>query len=301
MVTECEEYRYSLRWIFDEEKQHELNVKTLLKSEQALADFIYDIAKQLDVSLEIKAIPREEGSLKSEFIILWEKNKDKVFVAAITTIFSIALTTFFQQIQEPKSTSLDKEKFMIEIQEKVNSGSLTVEQAKIYIEEFSSIEKYKNTFFKANKADKEVSEIEVKQGGAVTATIPSEDFDNFISKKQSSEIIIPKAKVYIISPVLVAGTQEKWTGEYEGERIRFNIKDKEFLEKSQNKVISFNTGFFIICELQKVVKNIDGKEQVSWEVLEVTHSATDEENILEFEHSRKTKNKRIPGQMSLFD
>ncbi len=33
MVTaELEEYSYSLRWIFDDE-QHELNAKTLLKSE----------------------------------------------------------------------------------------------------------------------------------------------------------------------------------------------------------------------------------------------------------------------------
>ena len=62
MVTaELEEYSYSLRWIFDDDEQHELNAKTLLKSEQALISFIYDIAKQFEFSLEIKVSAREEG------------------------------------------------------------------------------------------------------------------------------------------------------------------------------------------------------------------------------------------------
>lgn len=301
LVSEFEEFNYSIRWIFDDKEQHELNAKTLLKSEQALTDFLYHIAKQFDLPIEIKALAREEGSLGSEFKILWKKNKDKVFVATISALLPIILSTFFNQIQEPKSTELDREKFMIEIQDKVNDGSLTLEQASVYIEDFSSVSKYRNSFFKANKADKEVSEIEVKQEGAVTNKIPKSDFDAYITNGESNEATIPNAKVYIISPVLVAGTQEKWTGEYEGEKIRFHIKDKEFLEKSQNKVISFNTGFFIICELRRIVKNVDGKETITWEVLEVTHRAVDEESIVEFEHTRKSKNRVLPGQMDLFN
>lgn len=295
------EYNYSLRWIFDDLEQHTLNVKTLLKSEQALTDFIYDIGKQLDFQIEIKALARKEGSLKSEFTILWKENKNQVFVATIAASIPIILTAFFQQIQEPKSTELDREKFMIELQEKVNNGTLTKEQVETYIENFTSLDKYRNAFFKANKADKEVVGLEVKQGTETISTIPSTDFDNYISQSANNEIVIPNAKVYIISPVLVAGIKEKWTGEYEGEKIRFTIKDKEFLEKSQNKVISFNTGFFIVCELRRVVKTVDGKEQVNWEVLEVTHRAVDEDNIVEFEHSRRVKNRSISGQMSLFD
>lgn len=133
------------------------------------------------------------------------------------------------------------------------------------------------------------------------ATIPSQDFEHCISQNQTTEVIIPNAKVHIISPVLVAGNQEKWTGEYEGEKIRFHIKDKEFLDKSQNKVISFNTGFFIICELRQLIKIVDGKEQMTWEVLNVTHRGVDDENITEFEHTRKSRKGIIPGQTSLFD
>ncbi len=301
MVTEYNEYNYSLRWLFDDLEQHDLNVKTLLKSEQALTDFIYDVAKQLDIQIEIKALARKEGSLKSEFTILWKETKSQVFVATIAAVIPVILAAFFQQIQEPKSTELDREKFIIELQEKVNNGTLTKEQVETYIESFSSLDKYRNVFFKVNKSDEEVTGIEVKQGNNTIATIPSTDFENYISQSKMTGVIVPNAKVYIVSPVLVAGTQEKWTGEYEGEKIRFTIKDKEFLEKSQNKVISFNTGFFIICELHRVVKTIDGKEQVSWEVLEVTHRAVDEENIVEFEHSRRGKHRPLPGQMTLFD
>lgn len=300
-IVELEEYSYAIRWIFEDIEQHELNVKTLLKSEQALTNFIYDIAKQFEIPLEIKVAAREEGSLRSKFKILWKNNKDKIFVGTVSAIIPVALSAFFQQIQEPKSTALDREKFVIELQEKVNNGTLTQEQVEIYIENFSSVNQYKNAFFKANKSDKEVSGIEVEQEGDVTTTIPSEDFDNYIFQIQSSDTIIQNAKVYIISPVLVAGIQEKWTGEYEGESIRFYVKDKEFLEKSQNKVISFNTGFFIICEIRKITKVIDGREQVIWEISEVTDFGTDEEHIFEFKHSnRTTKNKIVAGQLSLF-
>ena len=77
---------------------------------------------------------------------------------------------------------------------------MTQEQVETYFENFSSISKYQTAFFKANKADKEVSGIEVKQEVTVTATIPSEDFDNYIFQKQNNDTIIQNAKVYIISP-----------------------------------------------------------------------------------------------------
>ena len=177
---------------------------------------------------------------------------------------------------------------------------MTQEQVETYFENFSSISKYQTAFFKANKADKEVSGIEVKQEVTVTATIPSEDFDNYIFQKQNNDTIIQNAKVYIISPVLVAGIQKKWTGEYEGENIRIYVKDKEFLEKSQNKVISFNTGFFIICEIRKITNITDGKEKIIWEISEVTNYGTDEEHIFKHNTSRNTKNKVVVGQLSLF-
>ena len=285
MDTEIGEYSYSIRWIFEDSKKHELDAKTLLKSEQNLADFLYEITNQFGLSIEIRALARDKGS----------------FIAGITSIISISLTAFFQQVQEPKSTTLDREKLVLDLQEKINKGDLTLEQAKTYIEEFSSLAKYKNAFFKANKIDKEISEIEITQEGKVTSNIGSGEFDNYISNNQTSETVIYDAKVYIISPVLVAGVTEKWTGEYEGDKIRFSVKDKDFLEKSQNKVISFNTGFFIRCKLRKIDKSIAGKEQCAWEVLEVTHYAVDDEHVVEFEHRIKSKNKEISGQMTLFD
>ena len=69
------------------------------------------------------------------------------------------------------------------------------------------------------------------QEGKVTSNIGSGEFDNYISNNQTSETVIYDAKVYIISPVLVAGVTEKWTGEYEGDKIRFSVKDKDFFRK----------------------------------------------------------------------
>ncbi|WP_237658696.1 hypothetical protein [Streptococcus suis] len=113
MVTaELEEYSYSLRWIFDDDEQHELNAKTLLKSEQALISFIYDIAKQFEFSLEIKVSAREEGSLKSRFKIFWQKNKDQILISTIPSVITIVLTAFFHNFKS-QSLRLLKEKNLL--------------------------------------------------------------------------------------------------------------------------------------------------------------------------------------------
>ena len=86
-----------------------------------MISFIYDIAKQFEFSLEIKVSAREEGSLKSRFKIFWQKNKDQILISTIPSVITIVLTAFFSQLQELKSTALEREKFVIELQEKVNN------------------------------------------------------------------------------------------------------------------------------------------------------------------------------------
>lgn len=45
------------------------------------------------------------------------------------------------------------------------------------------------------------------------------------------------ARIFIIFPVILSGSNELWSGEYNQEKIRFYIKDKSFLETSQTKKI----------------------------------------------------------------
>ena len=130
-----------------------------------MISFIYDIAKQFEFSLEIKVSAREEGSLKSRFKIFWQKNKDQILISTIPSVITIVLTAFFSQLQEPKSTALEREKFVIELQEKVNNGTLTQEQVETYIENFSSISKYKTAFLKQIKPIKKFQELRLSKRG----------------------------------------------------------------------------------------------------------------------------------------
>ncbi|WP_254451602.1 hypothetical protein [Streptococcus parasuis] len=128
-----------------------------------MISFIYDIAKQFEFSLEIKVSAREEGRLKSSFKIFWQKNKDKILISTIPSVIAIVLTAFFSQLQEPKSTDLEREKFVIELQEKVNNGTLTQEQVETYFENFSSISKYQTAFLKQIKPIKKFQELRLSR------------------------------------------------------------------------------------------------------------------------------------------
>lgn len=297
MGTEIGDYSYSIRWIFDEKELHEIDSRTLLKSEEAITTLLYTVAKKFNFRIEIKVKPREKGSFDISHIVTILGEHKEVFML----ILGAAINKFFSPNPTPKNSNVEKGTFMSECFKRINDGSLTEAQANALIENFGFTGKQKNAFYKANKSDNTIREIEVKNTDRVIAKIPKEDFDDYIADQQTSEIDIYDAKVYIISPVLVPGVTEKWIGDYEGNKIRFSVKDKEFLEKSQNKVISFNTGFFIKCKLRKIEKSIADKEQCAWEVLEVTHYAVDDEHIVEFEHRIRSKKKEISGQMSLFD
>ena len=295
---EYENYNYSLRWVFDSKELHEIDAKTLLKSEQALIEYLHCLSKELNLSMEMKVKARKEGSFETEHIVEFLAQNRDVILVLLTAAFS----KFFAPNPKPKDSNVSRTQLLIDIQEKINSNSLTLEQAEAFIESSGISRKQKNAFFKANKADKAIKEIEVKQESKVTRTITSVDFSDYIIESSNDEKIHYDSKIYIISPVIAKGSNELWSGEFEGEKIRFYVKDKEFLEKSQNKVISFNTGFFIICNLRKSIKIIDGREQIKWDVMEVSNYATDEKHVFEFNYANLTrKNKIVDGQLTLFD
>lgn len=296
--VELEEYSYSLRWIFDNQETHEIDAKTLLRSEQALLDYLHYLSKEFNLPFNMKIKARKEGSFKTEHVVEFlNQNRDVILI-----FLTAALAKFFAPNPKPKDSNASMTQFVIDVQEKVSNGTLTKEQAEAFIESSSIPKKQKNAFFKANKANKEIKFIEIRQGTDDVTKIPSENFLDYIAESSNNEDIIYNAKIYIISPVIVKGSNEVWSGEYDGEKIRFYVRDKEFLEKSQNKVISFNTGFYIVCNLRKSIKLIDGREQKKWDVIEVVNYATDENHVFEFNHKRKKGNKyEIEGQLSLFE
>lgn len=297
-IAEQAEYSYSLRWIFDEQEIHEIDARTLIKSEQALLDYLQSVSREFNISFEVKIKARKPGSFIAEHgLEFLAENKE-----IITLILGAAITKFFAPNPKPKDSNVSTAQFMIDVQEKVNNGTLTKEQAESFIESSGISKKQKNAFFKANKANKTIKAIEIEQESKDTKTITSEEFSDYIVESSNEDNLISNAKIYIISPVIVKGSNEVWSGEYDGEKIRFYVKDREFLEKSQNKVISFNTGFFIICDLRKSIRIIDGREQIKWDVIEVSSYATDENHIFEFNHVKKVKKtQEVEGQLSLFD
>lgn len=286
---------YSIRWIFNDDNQHQINAKTLIKSEQSLVDYLYSVANEFNLDIHIEILARSEGSFVVDYVIPFIlEHSEEIF----SIVLKAALAKFFSP--NPKANRLEEDKYLVDIQEKVNSGTLTQTQAEVYIENAHLSKKQKNTFFKANKADNSVKQLEIRLPSSEIAHIPSKSFDEYIYTSENENTITSNARIYIISPVIVAGSNELWSGEYEKEKIRFYIKDKEFLERAQNKDISFNTGFYIDCELKKIVKDDDGKEKIQWEVIEVNKYATDQNHEFIFYHKKKV-NRVASTQMSLED
>lgn len=291
---------YSIRWVFEDKDRHEISAKTLNKSERAFLDYIYAVAKEAGISVDVEVAPRDKGSFIGNYVLTFLNEHSEAIIQVSHLFLGAAVTKFFSPNPKPKSSILEDTQFLINIQEKIQEGSLTSVQATEYVNSTKIPTKQKNAFFKANKSDESVTSLEVHSSDQSIAQIPRSRFDEYIHSEDDNDDIISNAKVFIISPVIVAGSNETWSGEYNNEKIRFYIKDKEFVERAQNKEIAFNTGFYINCELKKTVRGDTGDERIYWQVIQINSYGIDENHEFAFNH-RKKANEVDPNQLSLFD
>ncbi|GAB2025993.1 hypothetical protein OfM1_20660 [Lactovum odontotermitis] len=295
---------YQIKWKFEDTQLHEIDALTLNKSEKAFIDYLRGVAKAVEVKIEIRNVARIQGSFLSDIAVFIGENKEVISPLA-SVILTAATAKFFSPNPKPKSSKLEEVQTLIDIQEKYNNGTLTLQQTEIYIEALPVSKKQKNAFFKANKSDKTIKEIVIAGNGKEIATISSASFDDYIFSCENENDEIPNAKIYIISPVIVAGSNEMWSGEYEDERIRFYVKDREFLWAAQSNQIQFNTGFYIDCTLRRKVR--EGEEKTNFDVLFVNKYASDKNHVFSFNHKpemtelRANKLEVDLGQTTLFD
>ncbi len=77
-----------------------------------------------------------------------EKNLDKIFIAGITSYYFDKSYCFFQQAQEPKSTTLDRRKLVLDLKEKINKEIWDIVNSKDIAFTYPLALLYKNAFLK---------------------------------------------------------------------------------------------------------------------------------------------------------
>ncbi|MEZ9627121.1 hypothetical protein [Aliivibrio fischeri] len=254
--------KFQMHYYF-EDKSHSMDAFVRNKCESEILAIITEIAKTLNVKIQIESEVRKEGGLRE----IWAFTNANAGVLSV--IISIAaLVSSRIPVGDSELEDLQKQDLKLSIQERqlrinklkaeIKDDVITAETIgkvadlvskdnKIIIRK-SNLYKSLDTYRKVSKigvngldlSDKEVSaELIVKRP----------DFKKFIVKSNVLPVeAIEDAVIEIVSPVLKSGNY-KWKGIFEGESINFSMADKSFQLDVLSEKISFQHGSMIKCTL----------------------------------------------------
>jgi len=299
-----------IHFYFDDENVHSMNAQILNECERQFIKAVNNANNYLLEPLEIKICAKEKGGLLEIFQFL---NENPTVTSSAFLVIAHICTAFFTSNRYKKLSVEEQSKLRLEnilaMKEAIASEKITEEEFKLIAGNDKALLKSRSEFFKTAKKEKTLKNIDIETNTKIAdkylfekISVPYEQFDDFIiidDDADEPEIEEEKAKIYIISPILVKGIKPYWRGLYNGNNIEFNISDNDFLELIYTKEINFTNGAFIDCLLRttKMLKN--NNESIKREVYLVEEYGNDESITIQF--SRKLNKTKDEGQHLLFD
>lgn len=233
---------------------HVMNARVEAESSLHYVKAVNYISKVLGVSNDLQTGSLSKGSVVKIFWFEFNSDIDTQFLRYI--FIRIFCIIFFQN----KSVKLENI-----IDGLDDNNRLAIEKAmqhfqidEIKINRLNShlhLKKARTEYFKQLKTCKIIKAVSIKHNefdnlNSADLRIKSTSFDKFIENFVPEIIIKEDAKVYIVSPVILKDRTMKWSGNYEGKDIKFEMLSNQFKTEAQNGFVEFRTGYFIICRIQ---------------------------------------------------
>ena len=291
------------------DNSHSMNAFIHNAMEKEFLEFLKEVAKILQIDIEIEVEAREEGGL-IDFIIVGIKNEKVQEVLAqilVTVITSLVIDYFTGGREKRRGIQLDNELKKLAIEEKkieLEAKMLQLQNLQDNMEkakESKELKKRSSNFYKKAVCDK-IDKIGYTIGEDSEEIVVSRDeFEDFIHHETEGTESIDNANIEIISPVLKRD-KYNWKGIYRDEAISFKMEDKEFKEQVINQEHQFSNGTVIICQLEiHRIYDEEGEEiKVSYSVTSV-NSIEHNGNTASIARTKKNIKKDSLRQVSLFD
>ncbi|EOK5956616.1 hypothetical protein ACM6XY_000349 [Vibrio parahaemolyticus] len=254
--------KFQMHYYFGDDS-HTMDALVRNRCEAEVIAILTEIAKTLDECILIECEAHREGGLRD----IWQlTNANAGILSVIVGIAAIAVPLL------PKSDSelerLQKEELRLSIEERklrIQKLKAEIEADNVHPETVTEVaevinENYKvitrrSNLFKHLSTYNKVTKLGVNalQPDGRDATPESEvargNFKRFILSSNLLPVVtVDEAIIEIVSPVLKQGNY-KWKGVFDGETIRFSMKDQVFKKDVLDERISFQHGSAIKCAL----------------------------------------------------
>lgn len=282
---------------------HSMNATIRNKCESESLALFLEIAKSLDIKIEIESTAYNEGGLREIWKFIGNNNSQLTLILAI-----IVLIYSRVPISDPEMDKLNKEIAKLTIDEKkLNIQKLkddfesninkekALKNAASFLENQIKIATHRSNFYKNISDYEKVTGIGVAENDNPEKYIDRSEFSRFIlhTDKLPTETI-ENAKIEIIAPVLKEGNYQ-WKGMYEKKIIAFSMKDEAYKIQVLTKQIKFQHGSEIECSLQ-IHRKFDelGDVKITGYTVTTVLSTTDGANKMEtIQGKRKKSNKKL--------
>jgi hypothetical protein len=266
--------KIEIHYVFVEtDHSHTLNASTRNKCEHAFLQIACEVARELDIQVQVLIEPHSDGGLKDLYTFVFSSKGANMaqWGSLLTSIISLALMMPNKQDSSLKQLSITEKhlsikKLRLEIAEIEHEGQ--IDQVPDLHPNNPKIKRQRSNFFqKVNSCSKiqkiEMSEIDASSGKPIPGSLVSVDrtaFNDYIVEEiEIAPEIWENAVIEIIAPVLVTKGYQ-WKGvlkvDNTNQVIDFQMKDKQFKEDVQAQRIAFTHGTHIECVLE-LVRRVD--------------------------------------------
>lgn len=269
--------------------QHSMNAEILNKAQLEVIKISKELTAVLGFDLVLETEALSEGGIKSIFKFVdkgFSKNKNKLFnkefkvlkphlARIVIDVFVIAAGFYLTSDGEMKKLEKEKVKLEIEVLKKQlsenmddeNAQEITINNFINYMIDSPSIKVAKSNFYNAISKEAKVDEVSAQQLNFNYIPVGKEykvkrnQFDNFILEDEKLEPLEEEQVLLeIVSPVLNQSSLH-WNALYNGELIKFKLKDPEFQRMILMKNLKFQNGTILVCDLISNRK-IDKKDKL---------------------------------------
>ncbi len=182
--------------------------------------------------------------------------KDNIKILSGNGAFLILLGAFINSHFSPAVDETTDAKNLIEAAVALKEGDFTEEEASILVAGNEKLTKFKSEYYKNVEKDHTIQKIETTLTDCTTSNVivnkqivRQEFYTHIIPGEEKNKHEILSTTIYIVSPVLVDIKRMKWHGIFSEEKITFTITDNEFIDQVRNRLVKFDAGTSITCDL----------------------------------------------------
>ena len=278
-MSETTSFDFQFHYVLNKPERHSMDAMVFNSCEKQIISSFYQIVELFGLNKDdvmIDVLSREEGGLRENF---------RVFVKDFVQPAMIALLAIWAE--RHFNTDIDNSNVIknnIEIAQTIKEAGFTQEEAEALIADDPKLMDFCSKYYKALLKEPAVRKVDTTINNTdntsyYSGSVSSAKFIEHVVEIKKFSNVIKGTTLKIASPVLADVKRLKWHGIYNQLPISFTIEDFDFIDMVHNKVVKFEYGTTIQCDLRIEETHAGNKVHPPKYIVEKVYSWYDGETL----------------------